>query len=271
MTIDMTECSDGVHAMQSGTRLAWMAPAPARTGLRVPSHLGAALLGLALALSGAVAKSEPIALCSLPGSIAPVPIAAAPPGEVHTDVRTAAYMLSLTWTPEYCRVHGAQPDAEVQCRDNHFGFTVHGLWPNGPEDVHPRFCRPAAAVDAATLRANLCMTPSAWLLEHEWAAHGSCGWASPQPYFAKARALRTALDVPVLKAGADELTTAGAIRTAFLERNPALRRQDLYVQAGPDGRLQEVRICYDLTFRPAPCLHDAGAQDPAPIRVTPLR
>lgn len=238
-------------------------------GSRVSSLLVAALLGFALASAGAAARAEPISACALPGSTPPVPITR-PPGEIHPDVPTAAYMLSLTWAPEYCRTHGDEPDEKVQCRDNHFGFTLHGLWPNGPQDVHPRFCRPVPMVDEPTLRANMCMTPSAWLLEHEWAAHGACGWDTPEAYFAKARALRTALNVPTLHPGPGELMTAGAIRAAFIARNPGLTREELYVFVSPQGRLEEVRTCYNLSFRLAPCLHGGGAEDQKTVHVTPL-
>jgi ribonuclease T2 len=230
------------------------------------------LFSIALASIGAAVEAAPIAVCSLPSSIAPVPLRAPPPEEVHADAPTAAYALSLAWTPEYCRLHGGEPDAKVECRDNRFGFVVHGLWPNGFGAVHPRFCRPVPPLAEATLSANLCMTPSAWLLEHEWAAHGACGWPTAEAYFAKARALRTALNVPQLEVGASELTTAGAIRAAFTAVNPGLAREDLYVEATtPDARLQEVHVCYDLSFRWAACLGGDGAEDAAQIRVTPVQ
>ena len=215
------------------------------------------------------ARAEPVAACRLPGSVATPPLGPPPADEVHPDTPTAAYLLSLIWSPEECRTHGDAPDAETQCRLNSFGFTVHGLWPNGPARLHPRFCRPAPPVDEATVRAQLCMTPSAHLLQHEWAAHGACGWSTPSDYFAKARSLRTAMDVPDLAPDADGFLTAGQVRDAFIRRNPAIPRDGLDVHVSKANRLEEVRVCYDLAFRYAACLSGTGAPDAAPIRVTP--
>ena len=222
----------------------------------------------ALLVCGAV-RAEPIAPCALPDSVSAPPLGPPPPDEVHRGVPTAAYLLSLIWSPEECRAYGGGPDAATQCRANSFGFTVHGLWPNGAARYHPRFCRAVAPVDVATVRANLCMTPSAHLLEHEWAAHGSCGWRTPGDYFAKERSLRTALDVPDLAPNADGFLTAGQVRDAFIARNATIPRDGLDVHVGRDNRLEEVRVCYDLAFRYAACLSGTGAPDAAPIRVTP--
>src|SRR3546814_3439708 len=47
----------------------------------------------------------------------------------------------------------------------------------------PRWCRPVPLPDPATIRANLCVTPSADLLAHEWAKHGSCRFSDAPRYF----------------------------------------------------------------------------------------
>ncbi|MBE7217216.1 MAG: ribonuclease T [Caulobacteraceae bacterium] len=234
--------------------------------MRPGPAFGALVLAIAAAAS---ARAEPIAACALPAQVSTPTLATPRADEVHADVRTAAYLLSLIWSPEECRSHGDSPEADTQCRANHFGFTVHGLWPNGPARYHPRFCRPVAPVDAATVRANLCMTPSAWLIEHEWAAHGACGWETPAAYFAQERRLRTALDVPDLAPNPDGFLTAGQVRDAFVRRNPAVPRDGLDVHVGKENRLEEVRVCYDLRFRYAACLSGTGAPDAAAIRVTP--
>lgn len=239
--------------------------------MRTPSRVCGWLLCVSAAAVATLAKAEPIAACALPSTLPAVSIGPPPSDQVHPDVRTAAYVLALTWTPEFCRTHADQRDNDIECRQNRFGFVVHGLWPNGPGRVHPRFCHPAPMVDASTVRENLCMTPSVWLLQHEWAAHGTCGWASPEAYFAKARALRTALDLPRLEPDRGGAMTAGAVRGAFLARNPRLTRQELDVEVDEDGRLQEVLVCYDLSFHPARCLHGAGPAAGVPIQVTPFQ
>ena len=237
-----------------------------KTRLQAVAVAATVLIGAAGA-----ARAAPVAACVPPASVSTPPLGPPPADEVHTDVRTAAYLLSLIWSPEECRTHGASPDAQTQCRDNSFGFTVHGLWPNGPARYHPRYCRPAPPVDEATVRANLCMTPSAHLIQHEWAAHGTCGWSMPVAYFAKEMALRSALAVPDLAPNAEGFLTAGQVRDAFVAGNPSIPRDGLDVHVGRDSRLEEVRVCYDLAFRYAACLSGTGAPDAAPVRVTPRR
>src|SRR3546814_10698006 len=64
-----------------------------------------------------------------------------------------------------------------------FGFVLHGLWPDSAGRRDPRWCRPVPLPDPATIRANLCVTPSADLLAHEWAKHGSCRFSDAPRYF----------------------------------------------------------------------------------------
>ena len=72
------------------------------------------------------------------------------------------------------RADGAGPTA------GRFGFVLHGLWPNSGGGKHPQWCSLTPRPSAEELKANLCMTPAPWLLEHEWAKHGSCMTRSPQ-------------------------------------------------------------------------------------------
>ena len=207
--------------------------------------------------------------CALPKEVESVGLQPPPAAEIQRDVPIASYLLSLSWSPEVCRAHPEDPDAELRCKLNRFGFTVHGLWPNGPDKVHPRYCGEPTVVDPTTLRADLCMTPSRWLLQHEWEAHGTCAWATPQAYFARARALRATLIMPDLIPGKGEAMTAGEVRAAFLARNPGLARDELEVEVDSANRLQEVHVCYNLAFKPAPCLGGGGAPDAATVFVTP--
>lgn len=220
-----------------------------------------------LALAGA-AQASNLKSCAVPPQVSPAPAEVPPSNEIHTDVPTAAYLLALFWSPEACRAGIPESDKAIQCQANSFGFTVHGLWPNGPDRVHPRYCRPSPPMSPATVKANLCMTPSPWLLQHEWQAHGTCQWDTPEAYFKKARKIREKLNVPDLDPGADGVMTAGEIRKAFLARNRKLAAEDLNVRV-KDGRLTEVWVCMDLKFKWAACRGGNGAPDMAVVKVTP--
>lgn len=217
----------------------------------------------ALALAGPVSAQT----CAIPRDLR-APIAEAPsPHEVVKDVPTAAYMLALTWSPQYCAGRENARSARTQCRDNRFGFVLHGLWPNGAGPRHPRYCAPAQALNVATVRRHLCMTPSPDLLQHEWAAHGVCGWRTPDAYFGQAAVLWNGVRKPSLGFANNRPITAGDIRRAFVAANPQLRPNGIYVKVAKGNWLEDVRICYDLRFRPAACSGGVGAPDKVAVRV----
>lgn len=226
------------------------------------------VLSAALAFASA-ADAASLKSCAVPREVTPAPSEIPPPDQIHTDIPTAAYLLALYWSPEACRAGIPESDKKIQCEANRFGFTVHGLWPNGPDRVHPRYCRPSPPMSVKTVKANLCMTPSPWLLQHEWQAHGTCEWATPEAYFKKTRAVRDRLNVPDLEPGPDGTLTAGQVREAFLKRNRGLTREGLNVRVSKDNRLTEVWVCMDLKFRWAACRGGNGTPDRVPVRVTP--
>lgn len=221
----------------------------------------------ALAIAGA-AQASSIKACAVPPVVTPAPAEVPPADQIHTDVPIAAYLLALFWSPEACRAGIPESDKVIQCQNNRFGFTVHGLWPNGPDKVHPRYCRPSPPMSPATVKANLCMTPSPWLLQHEWQAHGTCRWDTPEAYFKKAQRVRKRLNIPELDGVAGETMTAGQIRDAFVKRNKGMTPEGLNVRV-KDGRLTEVWVCMDLKFNYATCRGGNGAPDASRVRVTP--
>ena len=241
------------------------------------SHMSrAAALTILLALAGCEALPPPVpvgntaaATCVIPPDLRPARPYDPPADEIVRDVDTAYHLLALSWSPQACRSGKDYPDPELQCRDNRFGLTLHGLWPNGPADRHPRYCGPAPALQPATVRANFCMTPSPTLQQHEWAAHGTCGWASSEAYFARASSLWNALVKPDLEAIPADRLTAGAIRDAFIAANPGLPRTGIAVVLADDIWLREVRLCYAADFARIPCPRGTGAPDQQRLRLAP--
>jgi ribonuclease T2 len=224
----------------------------------------------AVAMAGA-AQAASLKSCAIPPNVVPTQSEIPPADQIHTDVPIAAYLLALYWSPEACRSGIAESDKAIQCDANSFGFTVHGLWPNGPDRVHPRYCKPSPPISLKTVKSNLCMTPSPWLLQHEWQAHGTCQWRTPEAYFKKARSVRSKLNVPDLKPDANGTMTAGQVREAFLKGNRGMTRDGLNVRVNKDNRLTEVWVCMDLKFKLAACRGGNGTPDPVTIRVTPKR
>lgn len=234
----------------------------------------AALLALAACERAALVGPRPEILPSPAPCVAPADLAPAAPydppvDEIVRDVAPAFHMLAVSWSPEACRSGKDYPDPARQCRDGRFGLTLHGLWPNGAAGRHPRYCAaPGPAIPVETVRRHFCMTPSPALLQHEWAAHGTCGWTDPEAYFQQAATLWNALRKPDLEAIPAERLTAGAIRDAFVSANPGLPRAAIHI-ARTDGWFREARLCYGLDYAPIPCPSSLGAPDEERLKLAP--
>jgi ribonuclease T2 len=96
--------------------------------------------------------------------------------------------------------------------------------------------------------------PSATLVQHEWAKHGTCSGLSPEAYFEEARMAFTAVTIPA--SYRDPLTVVSTaprnIKDAFREANPSLTADRIAVLC--KGKfLQEVRICLAKDLEPRSC------------------
>ncbi|MCQ8241600.1 ribonuclease T2 family protein [Rhizosaccharibacter radicis] len=241
----------------------------ARAG-RHGARAGAAVLLAAGSLAAFVAPVTAAPSCAVPAGVTPMAPFPPPPSQVVTSATVSHYVLSLTWAPEWCRLNGSKPDAQTECADHSRGFVVHGLWPTSDAKPYPRFCRTVGAIDPATFGTAWCLSPSAYLLQHEWEAHGSCSFPTPAAYFGEEAALVGALTLPDLDRLPTPVGTAGDVRAAFTRLNPSLTQDMIAVQSDRKQRLGEVHVCYGLDFHPARCSHaDYGAPNRVPIRVTP--
>lgn len=211
--------------------------------------------------------------CVLPADLPPPEMERVRPEEVVSGRTIRLNLLAVTWMPETCRA-GGDGQGDLACNSgNRFGWTLHGLWPNADGKPYPRFCRPATRVSAATIRANLCRTPSVDLIQHEWAAHGVCGWDTPEAYFAQSAALYDALEKPdpTVLARGGRGPTAGQLRDAFAAANPGLPREAVYVAVASGNRLREVRLCHDTAFTPTACpAGERGTPDRVMLTVEPV-
>lgn len=185
-------------------------------------------------------------------------------------LKTASYTLAVSWSPGYCRTARDRADARFQCgSDNRFGFVLHGLWPDGPGKEWPQYCRAAPALPAAVIRENLCVTPSAQLIQHEWVKHGTCMARTPDAYFRRSRALFGQLRFPdMIALSRRPRLTAGQVATAVARLNPGMTARSLRVTADRQGWLSELWICLDLRFRPTTCpAHQGGLSPGASLKI----
>lgn len=182
------------------------------------------------------------------------------------------YTLAISWSPEFCRGGKAAKDpANLQCNGSigRFGFVLHGLWPESGQGKYPQWCSVTPRPTEAELKANLCMTPVPWLLEHEWAKHGSCMAKSPAGYFKVSSILWKSVRLP----DADKLSrqpalTAGDLRRAFVALNPGFPLSSIGLRTSNGGWLREMQLCYDRKFKPTACEPRAlGPKNDVPLQI----
>jgi ribonuclease T2 len=222
----------------------------------------------AIALSPVPAHAQAYQ-CRAPA--APVGVPAVPRDGPVRQVPITGYTLALSWSPEYCRTRGARAADMRQCsgRFGRFGFVVHGLRPEGRGTNWPQWCPARHPLSSRELARNLCMTPSAALLAHEWAKHGACMAQRPESYFRTARELWTGLRWPDFDrlSRVDDLT-AGRVRDEIAQANRAWEPEHIGLVVNERGWLQELRLCFDRELEPAAC--DArrfGPAGSAPVRI----
>lgn len=229
----------------------------------------AMMAGMAALLMPAVAGAQALS-CSVPSRIErPHPDE---PGEREPRrlLPIGSYTLALTWAPEYC--HGEHGRTAVQeCGGgNRFGFVLHGLWPDGVGREWPQYCRMTPLLPDAVIRANLCATPSAQLLQHEWAKHGTCmAGLDPAAYFRRSTGLYRHLRYPDM----DSLSrtrglTVGRFAQAFAAANPGLPASAVRVTVNRRGWLDELWLCLDRRFAWERCrANSGGAPADASLRI----
>jgi ribonuclease T2 len=212
------------------------------------------------------------ALACRPPATLPPPTIDGPTAEQPRRVLPiGGYTLSLIWTPEQCRPGGANGEG-IACQTAR-GFVLHGLWPDGRGKDWPQYCRPASVLPQRTLAAHWCATPSAQLLQHEWAKHGTCmaGYSADR-YFATSGRLFRRLTAPAMTTlAAQPDLTVGRFADAYEAAN-RLPAGSVRLNVNRKGWLQEVWVCLDTRFKPQNCpAHQGGAARAQALRIAPAR
>ena len=176
------------------------------------------------------------------------------------------YVLSLTWSPNWCTLTG-DARGDDQCHPRHaYSFTLHGLWPQDASG-HPSYCRtPARDPSRAETSAMTDIMGSGGLAWHQWKKHGRCSGLSARDYFSLSRRAYASVAIPpVFQTLNQEVTLpASVVQDAFVEANPGLRPDQITITC-EDGMIQEARLCLtrDLQFRTcgADAIRDCRLQD----------
>jgi len=198
-----------------------------------------------------------LALCAFCGvicvSCAPTPSSQGPADTTGVPPVQAAssfdyYLLNLSWAPEFCYSKPNNPECS-----GHFGFIVHGLWPQYRRGGYPENCgqqrgpsNPASMLD---------IMPDLHLIEHEWNTHGTCTGLAADDYLALIRRVFQSLKIPQnFVAPARQFSISPEeLKQDFEQANPGIADSGIAVSCGRGPFLVAVEICYTKEGRPTQC------------------
>lgn len=179
------------------------------------------------------------------------------------------YVLSLSWSPTFCAQHGSQ--SPEQCAgERHFGFVVHGLWPQH-EKGYPQNCANSAAPTAAQVESMLDLMPSTKLVSHEWTKHGTCSGLSTDAYLKLVREAYGRIHIPrnLVRPEKPVVTTLQEIEQWFVDANPGLTRDQFAVEC--KGEVSEVRFCLQKDLALRACGSDVRSRCKGSVRFPAVR
>lgn len=162
------------------------------------------------------------------------------------------YVLSLSWSANWCAIEG-DARGSPQCNaDADFGWILHGLWPQY-ERGYPANCptsRRAPSRSQTAAMADIMGTSGlAW---HQWRKHGVCTGLTSEDYYALSRQAYGLVTRPAVFRRLDSAITlpAAVVEEAFLAENADLLAEQITITC-KQAHIQEARICLtrELTFR----------------------
>jgi ribonuclease T2 len=106
------------------------------------------------------------------------------------------YLLNLSWAPAYCSANAGHASSSECDPAHHFGFVVHGLWPQNNDGSYPQNCSPASPVSQSIVQHMLPIMPERGLIQHEWARHGTCTGLASQEYFGEIETAFRKIQIP---------------------------------------------------------------------------
>jgi ribonuclease T2 len=196
-----------------------------------------------------------VALCALLCSL-PAPTFAK---HHHTNSSKASgtpgdfdfYLLTLSWAPEFCATHTSTRSSTECDPSRHYGFIVHGLWPENNDGSYPQTCAPAQPVAQAIVQQMLTIMPDRGLIQHEWATHGTCSGLATADYFTAIRKAYAEVQVPqeFHAPARQESVSPANIEQKFASANHA--PADAFRVSCSQGEMVAVEACLtkDLQFR----------------------
>mgnify|MGYP000855447433 CR=1 FL=1 len=136
------------------------------------------------------------------------------------------YVLSLSWSPSWCRAEGKDGDPGQCAPGRRKAFVVHGLWPQY-EEGWPEDCRtPARDPTRRDTREMADIMGSSGLAWYQWKKHGRCTGLSSADYFALTRKAAALIAIPATLRNLprDVSLPAKVVEDAFYDMGVILKR-----------------------------------------------
>lgn len=166
------------------------------------------------------------------------------------------YLFTLSWSPEYCHSHASDPECAA---GNHYGFLVHGLWPENKNGTYPETC---SNQPGPTNTSGLQNVMPSTLINHEWTTHGTCSGLSANDYFALIEKVFHATQIPTAYVAPPSMKVVhpGDLEQAFEQSNPAIKSGGISVTC-PGTFLTAVQICLAKNGTPISCPANITSKD----------
>jgi ribonuclease T2 len=167
------------------------------------------------------------------------------------------FVLSLSWSPNWCALDG-DARRSPQCNpDRDHGWVLHGLWPQFHRG-YPSFCQTLERAPSRSMTAAMAdVMGTGGLAWHQWKKHGTCTGLSAADYYALSREAYAVVTRPDVFRKLDRSVTlpASVVEDAFLKANPDMEPDGVTVTCR-SAYIQEVRICLSRDLAPVPCGQD---------------
>lgn len=179
------------------------------------------------------------------------------------------YLLVLSWAPEFCATHQSSMSSSECDPNRHYGFVVHGLWPQNNDGSWPKDCGGAQPVSNEIVREMLPIMPARGLIQHEWATHGTCSGLSSQEYFGDIQQLYKRMKVPQeYQHPATQFSASpGDIEQKFAQANGA--PQGAFRVSCSGGAFVAIEACFDKNLKYQDCGSSVKECRAAQVKVLP--
>jgi ribonuclease T2 len=186
------------------------------------------------------------------------------PALVRAQGVVQGWVLTLSWSPEYCKK--TPGSKEPQCQDENY-FVPHGLSPLAAGALADD-CPEVTPLAPEELNRLLLTVPNRGEVTRRWRREGGCTGLAPADFAMQLDTAARAVTVPQRYAlvWSNQETTASALKAAFMQSNRGLTDQGIALQC-QRGWLRNVQVCFDAATKFATCSALLEDKCPASIKI----